>query len=233
MFTTDLQNRIFFIKADQYGTAFTIEIDNREYLISAKHLFDNAKNTETIKLKYAHNWHERNVTYVGEGHGEIDIAVFAMTNTYLTPTKFKLDATSAGLIWGQEVFFVGFPYKMDINLDKNLTGGRPTPFMKKGIISAMDFSQDASLMYIDAINNEGFSGGPLVFVKQGKPNNEYSVAGVISKFKTEREPVKRTSCELKTNLYVDYNTGLLVAYNIRYAIEIIKNKPIGLIVKSQ
>ena len=79
------------------------------------------------------------------------------------------------VLFGDRSIFVGFPYKMDINLDKNLTGGRPTPFMKKGIISAMDFSQDASLMYIDAINNEGFSGGPLVFVKQGKPNNEYSV----------------------------------------------------------
>lgn len=38
------------------------------------------------------------------------------------------------------------------------------PFLKSGIVSAMDDRDpEANLLYLDGHNNSGFSGGPIVF----------------------------------------------------------------------
>jgi len=38
----NILHRVFFIKAGKYGTAFTIDVEGAEYLVTAKHLFDQA-----------------------------------------------------------------------------------------------------------------------------------------------------------------------------------------------
>ena len=104
--------------------------------------------------------------------------------------------------------------------------GRPLPFVKKGTLSAgWDPEDSVKRLYVDAINNEGFSGGPLVF--QEHSSGKLKVAAVVSKFKTEDEPVL-DALGKETGLKVQYNTGFLIAYGINHALDIIRKNPVGL-----
>ena len=136
-----------------------------------------------------------------------------------------LEPSTAGIVLGQDVFFVGFPFKMWSN-GGDVMNGRPLPFIKKGTLSAaFDPTDDVKRLYVDAINNEGFSGGPIVFAPSNTTN--YQVAGIVSKFKTEYEPVIDENDE-PTGHRVAYNTGFLVGYSINHALSIIRANPIGL-----
>lgn len=228
MITANVFNRVFFIKADRYGTAFSIEVDGREYLVSAKHLFESPENVKMIKLMHDNKWLDVEVQLVGACRGEVDIAVFVV-GIGLTPREYVVPATSAGATLGQDVYFVGFPYKMWANLGA-IMANRPVPFIKKGTLSsAFDFSKDVRHIYVDAINNEGFSGGPLVFSKIGAPFNDLNFLGVVSGFKTEYEKVIGGDGE-PNGMTVAYNTGFLLAYGIEHAVDLIKINPIGRLV---
>jgi hypothetical protein len=104
--------------------------------------------------------------------------------------------------------------------------GRPMPFVKKGTLSAgWDPDDSVKRLYVDAINNEGFSGGPLVFKEH--TSGKLKVAAVVSKYKTEPEPVLDKDGE-ETGMTVEYNTGFLIAYSIKHALDLIKLNPVGL-----
>jgi hypothetical protein len=126
--------------------------------------------------------------------------------------------TIAGLVLGQDVYFLGFPYKMWCNVG-NLLGGAPCAYVKKGTVSAYQL-HDPQVMHIDAINNEGFSGGPLFFYSH-ENTQEVRIAGVVSKFRIEYEQVIDAQGE-PTAMTVPYNTGFLVAYGAKHILSIIE-----------
>lgn len=152
---------------------------------------------------------------------------------------FNFPAEIGGISFGQDVYFVGFPYKMYISDDGSLNGF-PISFVKKGVLSAIENDNGAVTLFVDAINNEGFSGGPLIWTetfttKDGfiVSKNTYRVFGVVSKFKTETEPVidivdyEGEKINIKTNMIIEYNTGFLVGYSIKHALDLIDRHPIG------
>jgi hypothetical protein len=216
MITSDALYRTFFIKSAVYGTAFTIDVDGSEYLITASHLLDTTAGKSNIKLFHSGRWFEIEVDLVGHGKGEVDISVFRTRNR-LTKDEMRLKPTSAGLVLGQDLFFLGFPYKMWTDVG-NLMGGLPCAYVKKGTLSSMEFTSCAKL-HIDAINNEGFSGGPIVFYSHENPK-ELRLAGVVSKYRVEYENVMDENGDT-SNLTVAYNTGFLVAYGAKHITDII------------
>ena len=131
---------------------------------------------------------------------------------------FGNSCSTEGLIWGQDVYFLGFPYDFVNNLD-NLPGlERPIPFVKKACLSGFEAGK---IMLLDGHNNPGFSGGPICFKKISPQTTTMSIAGVISGYRFSQEPVY----DLKgndTGFYVKSNTGIIYAYDISLAIEIIK-----------
>ncbi|PPD45703.1 MAG: hypothetical protein CTY16_09895 [Methylobacter sp.] len=226
MITSNVYNRVFFIRANQYGTAFAIDFEGRQYLVTARHLLDDNVEEKQIKYFFNNEWLALNVKVVGFSRGEVDVAVLS-TNIQLTPPSFFLEPTSKDIILGQDVYFVGYPYKMWTDAGSALAG-RPCPFIKKGTLSsAFNTGDGVQRLFVDAINNEGFSGGPLVFTQPGK--NDYRVAGVVSKFRIEYEQVLDEFGEA-TKMSVAYNTGFLIAYDIKYAIDLIRSNPIGLLI---
>ena len=50
MLPTNILYRTFFIRAGQYGTAFTLDIDGQEFLITAAHLLDEVNGSKEIKV---------------------------------------------------------------------------------------------------------------------------------------------------------------------------------------
>jgi Trypsin-like peptidase domain len=223
MITANVYNRVFFVKATEYGTAFAIDYERKQYLVTARHLV-NTEKQEVIKFLINRNWIDLEVELVGLGSGEIDIAVFR-TNVLLCPKEFLLEPSSKDIVVSQDVFFVGYPYKMWTDAG-NAFKGRPFPFVKKGILSSTPMGDDGiPRLYIDALNNPGFSGGPIVFRPPGRA--EFRIAGVVSKFRIEFEKVIDPNGD-RTEMTVAYNTGFLLGYDIFEAIKIIERNPNGL-----
>lgn len=117
--------------------------------------------------------------------------------------------------------FLGFPYKMSGDVGDFL-GGYPSPFFKKGTVSVIEYG-NPSILQVDAINNEGFSGGPLCFTPLADSRSPH-IAAVVSKYRVEQLPVLDSQGE-PTGDYVEYNTGFLIAYGINHAIGLIKKNP--------
>lgn len=214
--TNDLY-RTFFIKAEQYGTAFTLDVDGVEYLVTAKHLLNASEREFELQIFHDKKWLRGRATVVGHARGEIDISVLRV-DSQLTPPGFDVTPSLGEIVLGQDVFFLGFPYKMwgDVGA---LLRGLPCPFVKKGVLSSVNV-ETPQVIYVDAINNEGFSGGPLFFHPMDKPN-ELRIAGVVSKFRVEQEAVL-DELGVPTKMTVPYNTGFLVAYGIKHAVELIR-----------
>jgi hypothetical protein len=221
MILSNILYRTFFIKAEQYGTAFTIHVDGIEYLITARHLLKQAVQNFELKLFFQNVWHGLPTTVVGHGKDEVDISVLRVPNP-LSSAHLEVIPSMGELVFGQDIFFLGFPYKMWNDVGE-LMGGLPCAFAKKGTVSSLGFG-DPQVLYIDAINNEGFSGGPLFFSPIGRPN-EVRIAGVVSKFRTEHETVLDAEGNL-TEMSVPFNTGFLVAYGIKHVFDIIQKKSI-------
>lgn len=221
MLTFNVYDRVFFVHGESYGTAFSLDVDGRQYLISARHVVG-GNDCAAVKVYLNKQWVELATTVVGVGRGEIDITVLAPSKRLSEDIELK---PSLALVLGQDVYFAGFPMKMHANAGE-LMYGRPMPFVKKGTLSAgWDPDDSVKRLYVDAINNEGFSGGPLVFHEH--TSGQLKVAAIVSKFKTEEEPVLDIHGE-ETGMTVKYNTGFLIAYSIKHALDLIAKNPIGL-----
>ena len=226
MITFNVYDRVFFIRGAEYGTAFALNVDDRQYIVSARHVVGDGARPTSLSVLINKRLLELPVQFVGEGHGEIDVSVLTPSYPIISDVPFE---TSLGLLVGQDVFYVGFPLKMWAN-GGELMQGRPLPFVKKGALSTgWDADSPVKSVYVDTVSAKGFSGGPLVFVEQA--SGLLKLAGVVAKYRTEYEPVLEAD-GTETKSKVEYNTGLMVAYGINHVLEIIRRNPIGLPVKS-
>jgi len=217
--TANVIHRVFRIGLDdQAGTAFTIDVDGKQYLITAKHLVRNVSGSESVKLFANFAWNTLDVELVGHAAEDIDISVLA-SKTRLTTGELPLVAASSGLTYGQDVHFLGFPYDI---LTRYIfeEEGYPLPLVKRATVSAFD----QELYLLDGHNTPGFSGGPVVFTTGG--GSDLRIAAVVSGFRAVEEPVFRKG--QRTKLVYESNTGIIVAYKIEHAVALINDNPIGL-----
>lgn len=220
MVPSNIFNRTLFVKFEQYGTAFTIDYCGAEYLVTAKHLIDTSATDYSVQVYFAKKWNLINLELVGHGRGSIDASVFKFSEIErFTPKEFVVGLGADGSTVGQDMFFTGFPYKMHIDYGEPF-GGLPGAFVKKGTVSSFDFDERA--IYLDAINNDGFSGGPIFY----NPNDGVNVAkivGVVSRFRTENEAVMGSD-GVDTGQRVRYNTGFLIGVMMGAVTDIIDAK---------
>lgn len=224
MITANVFRRTFFIKYDQStGTAFTIDHDGRQYLVTAAHVCPGISNGDTIAVKQHGQWFDWPVQVVGAGTPgklEEDVLVLAL-DTQVSPS-FSLPATSADLVWGQDVYFLGFPYGLHTENAPN--DGYPLPLVKRALMSG-HVGQHPGTFLLDGHNNPGFSGGPAVFRPFGSPHKEWCVFGIVSAFKSENIPI--TFQGSQTGLSSPANTGIVVCPEIKQAVGYIEANPIG------
>ena len=129
-----------------------------------------------------------------------------------------MEASTGGLIYGQDVYFLGFPYGYTGSFVFT-DGGYPLPFVKKATVSLLE----RKTMILDGHNNPGFSGGPVVYTEPNK--NDFKVAGVITAYRFVEEPVFHDGQE--TDFIYKYNTGIIEADGIIWAKDLIQANPIG------
>ncbi|MFN0139659.1 MAG: trypsin-like peptidase domain-containing protein [Pyrinomonadaceae bacterium] len=218
MITSNFIHRTFRIRsAGSIGTAFTVDIDTRQYLVTARHVVEQIDAAHGIEVFGNNGWIPLPIKLVGHCSNEIDISVLA-PRAPLSPPGLPIRVSSDGLAYGQDLFFLGFLYHFLGNVSFT-DNGYPLPFVKRATFSC--FADNRYLL--DGHNNPGFSGGPVIFGVAGAvPTN---VAAVISGYKFVPEAVYHQGNE--TELTFKYNTGIIVSYKIENALELVRKNPIG------
>ena len=202
------------------GAAFTIEVDGRQYLISAKHL-TGVKDIHEIEI-WRKGWHRLQVDVVGIGKGTEDIIVFS-ADEMLTQT-LPVNVGSGRITLGQDVRFLGFPLGLASSYITE-RGEMRLPLVKAGILIGMKFENNVSRLLVDGHNNKGFSGGPVVFKPMGNGKDVWKIAGVVCAYYAEKVDVKDQKGQIVGSAKV--NSGILLATGIESALKLIELNPIG------
>jgi hypothetical protein len=187
------------------GTTFSIDVDNREYWITAKHMFTGIKTgpagvftpgrVQSNILSQigdgddGHDLHWMNETFTVIDPGkDIDILVLVADHVLLSyPRDFSLRAGDTDVSLGMDCEFLGFPYgggfktQMADSKNPNKKNWLWLPYIKHCTVSARLQEKGLGIWVLDGINNEGFSGGP-VFYETGP---KQKVFAVISGFHQE------------------------------------------------
>jgi hypothetical protein len=237
MITKAVIERVFCLRYANYtGTCFALDVDGRQYIITAKHVVEGIFGVgcpTQVQILCDQQWIDIGAKLVGEAPGKVDIAVLAPDRLLSPPSSSFPVATKA--VYGQDLYFLGFPYGMHSDSGV-LNRGYPFPLVRKGIMSNFLQEDDGYTIYlIDGNNNPGFSGGPVIWAEARKirsevpgeiMNMDYKVGAVISGYRFEYEKVYLGAQE--TPLAYKYNTGITIAYAIGDAfLKLIRQNPIG------
>jgi len=231
------------------GTAFAIDIDGRQYLITAKHMVAGMGDTGKISLTQKGDL----TVKIFRCDDPVDIAVLVAP----LPLTFEetMKVASGGLDIGGDLWFMGFPLGMELPAPKGKGHFiNPPAIVKHADLSGVEeITERIHRLYLDGYNNHGFSGGPVLLKS---PSNEFQVLGVISAFKPEYVPAtkvvhldspQQASQKAKAEGWrivkkadgtwaelvdiqdeiVPLNTGIAIAYEIYPALEVIRAHPIG------
>lgn len=221
MITANFIHRTFRIKCgDSVGTGFTVDVDGKQYLVTARHVVQAFPTTAGLEIFGNDAWVPVPAILVGHASDGVDVSVLAPA-AVMSLSSLPVAVGSGGVTYGQDVFFLGFPYGV---LSSVVFGdsGYPLPLVKKALLSS--FAGVAFLL--DGHNNPGFSGGPVTFDRGGGIPN--SVAAVISGYRYSQEPVFLEQNE--TALTYRQNTGIIIAYKIEPALALVRANPIGVAV---
>jgi hypothetical protein len=102
--TSNVLQRVFLIKyGDQFGSSFTIDVDNRQYLISAKHFLGELRESDCIEIFHDSQWKKLEVRRIDLSNPKIDILVLA-PGLQLSPS-LELQPSIGNIVISQNVFF--------------------------------------------------------------------------------------------------------------------------------
>jgi hypothetical protein len=256
--TNDILFRTLMIKSKtEAGTMFSIQVDDGEYWLTAKHILTGRKSgpvgefsDKTVSLDVldpigeAIKWNSIQFTVIDPGK-DIDIVVLVPKTTIQDVVEIaSLRVSSRNFGIGQECSFLGFPYANTWTATLPSTTTRyKMPFIKHCYISGIISHPPASVLVLDGINNPGFSGGPVLYLT----GPSQVVLGVISGYHNEPGEVHSIEVpdvasgaqapdEKKPNTnpnhtkkkdVVDLNTGIILAFMADVAVDAIKKNPIG------
>lgn len=245
MLTTNVLQRTFWIRLTHqsdgqtihsYGTAFSIDVKNKQYLITASHVIKYVQDKDIVGIFHDNQWKPIDITVVGRGcadNPETDVAVLA-TTCHLDPScpgmYYQLKTATAGFTLGQQVYFCGFPYNLYTEIQEN--NGYPVPMIKGALISGKIKKINApELFVLDGHNNPGFSGGPVAFQQGRGQVTEFQIIGIVSSYHFNNAPViyqnESTGQQEVTKLVSKENAGIILCPSIKQVIDMIENNPIG------
>lgn len=241
---------------DTTATAFTLDVDGREYLITAGHVVGGLGEENTINIRMNNGWAPINVR-IFRCASPIDIAVLVPPHQLTVNSDLPFASTFFG---GQVMYFLGFPFGIETPM--GLNGPYPLAIVKRGIFSgfrSQDENPKDNQMLLDGYSNPGFSGGPIVYWDRNQVGTKMILAAVVSGFIPEVVPAM-TKRDIKSpadadpiakaqpwrigrrpngtyfeyldnGTYVPLNTGIVVGYYIQSAVDLIHQHPIGPVAK--
>ena len=215
------------------GTCFTITVENEKYLITASHIVEEIAKDDVIQIYQNSEWIDLRVDLIGHTPKLVDISVLSADLSFSDDCLML--ANSKDLVYGQDVYFLGFPNVLDVDnfatqasfLEIEQDVNFPIPMVKRATFSNIDLK---GTFLIDGYANPGFSGGPMVYKPYDSNNSGCHVAGVITKDISEIIPVYQTELQAKNDGggippigYFKRRSGNIIASNITHAIDLIKN----------
>ena len=215
--TTNILARTFRIKtAEGRGTAFTVDVDGKRYLVTAEHVVGTAP-LESIEIETNTGWDEIKVETVGQPVRDIDIAVLS-PKVPIHDHSYPIDIERKGRVaLGQDTFMCGFALGM--STPSNYTDfPYPKPSVKKSVLS----HSDQFHWFLDGTVNPGMSGGPVFVMDSAIP----TILGVVSGHKLERAKVSKAVVTEPLEVYV--NAGICQATRFDSVLSRIASDPRGL-----
>lgn len=202
----------------KYGTAFKIDYQGRIYLVTARHMVEGMPTSKaTFHVWKENRWQDlTTVRTLFPKSSDVDIAVLQTDEKIAQPYQITADDTGGGVTFGQQVWFLGYPFR----LMTRGPSGETFAFMKRGSLSAIDSRNlDAVLIFIDGFNNEGFSGGPIIYWDFKK--RQYSLLAVVKGYLNDNAIVKVNGEDVKTQYLV--NSGILIGFSTKHIKEAIES----------
>lgn len=250
--TNDILFRTVMVKTDTVqGTMFSIDVDGREYWLTAKHILTGAKHppfgevkNKTVSLSVldptapGEKWDKYKFTVIDAGK-DIDIVALAPGKRIQQIQIASLAISQEHAPIGGECEFLGFPFAQSWRATWENGQSYLMPYIKHCYIAGL-IDKPVRIWILDGINNDGFSGGPVVF----HTGPDQRILAVVSGFVPEygevvsipvpSTPTKsnsgstaakpKTPAQNKKNV-VGMNTGIISAYDAQYAIDAIKLHP--------
>lgn len=223
MVSSDVLMRVLLLKyGNGTGSCTAVSIDDNDYLITARHLFDKTiSHGDTIDFAIYNSgrWMNYRKNLMLHENPKIDIAVINLGSNDLKENKFEI-GSDANFYLSQDSFFLGFPLglRMEDYKDISLNNGYPIPFVKKGIIASFSLNPEEKMIFIDGHNNKGFSGGPVVTPDMGnRESGRMIMIGVVSAYVNAPNEV---ITPFGKTIYNE-NSGIVVAYATKHVYEIL------------
>ncbi len=225
MITVNVLQRVFNIKyGDITGTAFTVDVDNRQYFVTATHVVAGLADGSQIEIWHNQAWKAVPFILIGH-HANADVTVFSINQLI---RSHAMEAASNGMSLGQDVYFLGFPHGLRSEAGE-MNRFFPFPIVKKGCLASLPFPQGETevgrYFWVDGNNNPGFSGGPVIFKAAG--DNNFRVCGIVHGYMAALTEVEEVESTNTTRQVVRNNTGIMKVYDIGCAVNLIKANPIG------
>jgi hypothetical protein len=218
---SEVIQRVHAISHDQKncGSALAFPVAGQFCFITAAHVLDGMKEgvEDTLFIYGEKGWTPIRGTPFFANSG-VDVAIVKVAIPSDESFVRPILSNSAGMVYGQDAFFLGFPYFGRIDYKPQVSNsGYPIPFVKKATVAAFD----GDTIYLDGHNNPGFSGGPVLFYHYEE--RRIKVCGIISAYIThvgEVKKIKTSQINVK-DFYLE-NSGIAVAYNAKFAIDLMR-----------
>ncbi len=106
--TSNILLRVFLIKSGaEGGTAFTIERNQKQYLITAKHIVAGLpKSSAKVQVSQDGNWRDLSFDVIECENPAVDIAVLRIPKSL--SITYPIEPSFTGISLGQEVYFLGY-----------------------------------------------------------------------------------------------------------------------------
>ena len=203
--------------------AFAIDIEGRQYLVTAKHVVEGIQSGDAILIASLKGQHALSVTVIPVEPAGADSIVLVLPELIAKGDQPEPDM--AGLAISQDVFFLGFPFAWTPKM-KTLDTPFPLPFVKGGVVSALENQPHTGpTFFIDGQSNIGFSGGPVIFDDVGVGEQKLKIAGIVHGNVAVEEPVSDIGGD--TGLHVMGDAGLIKVFGLRPVLAAIEKNPIG------
>jgi hypothetical protein len=165
---------LFFLRAGiTAGTGFTILWKGRTYMVSAKHIFEDER-IDQFEMFHEGKWVDVPVRLERAPY-KVDLVFGQMPLGFRA--GYEIDLRESGSSLSEDVFIFGFPLNLYQDF-REANASDPVPFVAKACIAAIPGKGNPGEggLFIAGQIDEGFSGGPIVLVRDNIP----IVIGVFS-----------------------------------------------------
>jgi len=218
--TTKQLDYIYRIEGETRGTCFLVIKNEKNYLVTARHLFSKSKNGDTVNFstQIDTEWNYNRLPIFLHRDKRVDIAIFPLTDVKGIPA-ILLDEPST-MVGGQG-FFLGYPLGIYTTVKNTATTvfRLRYPLVKVCNLSGIRQQDSLGESLLDGHNNPGFSGGPVFFPDITKSNDSsMQLYGVISGYIDQIDTITTQS----ENIQYKSNSGIISCWRTEYILDIIE-----------